>query len=104
MESRLRLYTDERKQSIVEAAARVAGKNPLKPLRRGDVADEAKCCPSLITHYFKSMVNLEAEMIRHAVEANDIPALAYAVGQRRETYMSKEQRAQAVAHLAGTLS
>lgn len=103
--SRIRLTPEDRKVAIVLAAMRVAARSPTKPLRRGDVAKEAGCCPSLITHYFTNMSALEQSAVLNAIVT--ISAIsgpeAYAMHAMGINHGINDHglRGAAAAHLAG---
>ena len=95
---RTRLTPDDRKVAIILAAMRVAACNPTKPLRRADVAKEAGCAQSLITHYFGKMSEVEKAAILQSITVGDFAALAYAVAQGLPGG-DKNQRMVAASHL-----
>lgn len=77
--TRERKNPDERRELILQAAVDVATEAGLSAVTRAAVADRAAVAPGLISHYFRDMANLRAEIMGHAIENRILAVIAQGV-------------------------
>lgn len=70
------------KEKILQAAVKVAEALPLYAVTRGKIAKKAKCAPSLVSWYFKTMDELRDAIVARAVETNNAEIVAWAIAAR----------------------
>lgn len=66
----------ERIGLILDAATRLAERHGYLKIKQREVAQSAGCAKGLVTHYFKSMDGLRDELMRHAIEENNLTIIA----------------------------
>jgi AcrR family transcriptional regulator len=90
------------KDTILKEAVRVARQRGLAGLTRRLVANGAACAVGTVNYHFESMADLCAEVILHAVQAEDIPFLARNIGDPKVTAkLSPELKARVAKYIAG---
>jgi AcrR family transcriptional regulator len=67
MSKRLRLSPDERREQIVEGAAKLFGSRPYSQVTTTDIAEAAGVARGLLNHYFSDKRGLYLEVVRRAV-------------------------------------
>ncbi len=80
----IRLNVIERKESILKACIRIAGKKGgnYRCITRQEIARAARCSPLLITHYFGGMRKLQKALIEHAIRTKQAHVIIQAVLNR----------------------
>lgn len=99
-----RLAPDDRKQQILDAAIRVAGRpGGWAQLTRESVAKEADCAEGLVSRYFGTMVAFRRAIMRAAIQARNLAVIAQglAAGDSNAQKAPPELKAAAVKTLAG---
>ena len=72
-----RLQPDDRKQQILDAAIKVAGRpGGWGKLTRDAVAREAQCAESLVSKYFGTMIAFRRSIMRAAIQARNLAVVA----------------------------
>ena len=72
-----RLQPDDRKQQILDAAIKVAGRpGGWGKLTRDAVAREAQCAESLVSKYFGTTVSFRRSIMRAAIQARNLAVVA----------------------------
>ena len=72
-----RLHPDDRKQQILTAAIKVAGRpGGWGKLTRDAVAKEAGCAEGLVSKYFGTMIAFRRSIMRAAVQARNLAVVA----------------------------
>lgn len=90
------------KDTILKEAVRVARQRGLAGLTRRLVANGAQCAVGTVNYHFESMADLCAEVIAHAVQAEDIQLLARNIGDPKVTAkLSPELKARVAKYIAG---
>ena len=74
-----RLQPQHRRQLILSAALRLAGRRGYREIEVGDVATEAKVSTALVIHYFGSMDVLRAAVLREAISREDLQVVAQGI-------------------------
>ncbi len=99
---RTRKKPDERRDLILAAAVTAALSGGLMHVTRADIATRANVAPSLVSHYFDSMISLRDEVMRSAVESNCLQLVAQGVAMNNPIAMAAPHalRADALASLA----
>src|SRR5574340_946913 len=98
-----RLAPDDRKQQILGAAIRVAGRpGGWAQLTRESVAKEADCAEGLPSKYFGTMVAFRRAIMRAAIQARNLAVIAQglAAGDSNAQKAPPELKAAAVKTLA----
>lgn len=99
-----RLKPDDRKQQILDAAIKVAGKpGGWAKLTRDAVAKEAECAEGLVSRYFGTMVVFRRAIMRAAITSANLRVVAQglAAGDPNAQKAPPEVKAAAVKTLAG---
>lgn len=99
-----RLAPDDRKQQILDAAIKVAGRpGGWAQLTRDAVAKEADCAEGLPSKYFGTMVAFRRAIMRAAIQARNLAVIAQglAAGDPNAQKAPPELKAAAVKTLAG---
>lgn len=77
----MRQHPEDRAASILNAAIVLAERpGGLAKLTRGLIAQCAKCAPGLVSHYFGDMRAVRSRVIHSAVNTNNFPIIAQALG------------------------
>lgn len=100
----MRLHPDNRKEQIIEAAVKVAGRpGGWSKLTREAVAREAQCADGLISKYFGTMVAFRRTIMRHAIKTANLSVVAQglAAGDTCAKKADPELKARALETLAG---
>jgi len=72
-----RLHPDDRKQEILNAAIKVAGRpGGWGKLTRDAVAKEAGCAEGLVSKYFGTMIAFRRSIMRAAIQARNLAVVA----------------------------
>ena len=72
-----RLHPDDRKQQILTAAIKVAGRpGGWGKLTRDAVAKEAGCAEGLVSKYFGTMIAFRRSIMRAAIQARNLAVVA----------------------------
>ena len=72
-----RLHPDDRKQQILNAAIKVAGRpGGWGKLTRDAVAREAGCAEGLVSKYFGTMIAFRRSIMRAAIQARNLAVVA----------------------------
>lgn len=72
-----RLHPDDRKQQILTAAIKVAGRpGGWGKLTRDAVAREAGCAEGLVSKYFGTMIAFRRSIMRAAIQARNLAVVA----------------------------
>lgn len=99
-----RLQPADRKQEILNAAIKVAGRpGGWAKLTRDAVAKEANCAEGLPSKYFGTMVNFKRAIMRAAIAAENLAVIAQglAAGDKSAQKADPELKARALNTLAG---
>ena len=76
-----RQHPADRREAILEAAIDIAGNGHLYTMTVGEVATQAACTRPLVNHYFLSLINLRANVIRWAVRNDGFPIIVQAMAR-----------------------
>ena len=99
-----RLLPDDRKQEILNAAMKVAGRpGGWSKLTRAAVAKEAGCAEGLPSKYFGTMISFRRAIMRAAIGAENLAVIAQglATGDKCAQKAAPESKARALNTLAG---
>ena len=99
-----RLLPDDRKQQILNAAIKVAGRpGGWAKLTRDAVAKEAGCAEGLPSKYFGTMITFRRAIMRAAIVAEELGVIAQglAAGDKCAQKAAPELKAAALNTLAG---
>ncbi len=99
-----RLQPAGRKQEILNAAIKVAGRpGGWSKLTRDAVAKEANCAEGLVSKYFGTMITFRRSIMRAAIGAENLVVIAQglASGDASAKKADPELKARALATLAG---
>ena len=99
-----RLHPDDRKQQILTAAIKVAGRpGGWGKLTRAAVAKEAGCAEGLVSKYFGTMIAFRRSIMRAAIGAENLAVVAQglAAGDASAKKADPELKARALSTLAG---
>lgn len=99
-----RLHPDDRKQQILTAAIKVAGRpGGWGKLTRDAVAKEAGCAEGLVSKYFGTMIAFRRSIMRAAIQARNLAVVAQglAAGDASAKKADPELKARALSTLAG---
>lgn len=99
-----RLPANDRKQQILNAAMKVAGRpGGWAKLTRDAVAKEAECAEGLPSKYFGTMVNFKRAIMRAAITAENLAVIAQglAAGDKCAQKADERLKKKALATLAG---
>jgi AcrR family transcriptional regulator len=99
-----RLRPDDRKQQILTAAIKVAGRpGGWAKLTRDAVAREAECADALVSKYFGTMLTFRRTIMRAAIVRADLSVIAQglAAGDKCAQKADPELKARALNTLAG---
>lgn len=99
-----RLKPDDRKQQILDATIKVAGRpGGWAKLTRDAVAKEADCAEGLVSRYFGTMVAFRRTIMRAAIASKNLAIVAQglAAGDPNAQKAPPELKAAAVKTLAG---
>jgi len=83
---------EERREQVLVAAMVAAVLTPYYELRREEIAACAGMAPSNINSYFGTMYNLRQEILKRAIETENVRVLARAIG-RNEPLVEKMPKA-----------
>jgi len=72
----------ERREQILKAAAELAGTGHYRHVTRKQIADSADIPPSLVSHYFGTMVQLRRALMRYAVKHSHLAIVAQGLASR----------------------
>lgn len=99
-----RLQPDDRKEQILSAAIKVAGRpGGWGKLTRDAVAREAQCAEGLVSKYFGTMITFRRSIMRAAIAAENLAVVAQGLAAG-DTYAKKadpDLKARALQTLAG---
>lgn len=99
-----RLQPADRKQEILNAAIKVAGRpGGWSKLTRDSVAKEAGCAEGLVSKYFGTMITFRRSIMRAAIVAENLAVVAQglAAGDASAKKADPELKARALSTLAG---
>ena len=99
-----RLHPDDRKQEILNAAIKVAGRpGGWGKLTRDAVAKEAACSEGLVSKYFGTMIAFRRSIMRAAIGTENLAVIAQglAAGDASAKKADPELKARALNTLAG---
>lgn len=99
-----RLQPADRKQEILNAAIKVAGRpGGWSKLTRDAVAKEAGCAEGLVSKYFGTMITFRRSIMRAAIGAENLAVVAQglAAGDASAKKADPELKARALSTLAG---
>ena len=99
-----RLHPDDRKQEILNAAIKVAGRpGGWGKMTRDAVAREAGCAEGLVSKYFGTMIAFRRSIMRAAIQARNLAVVAQglAAGDTNAQKAPPELKAAAVKTLVG---
>lgn len=82
MTKQIHLEKRERIAQILRAALKLAPRVGYNRLTREQIATEANVAPTLITHYFGTMVGLRRDIMREAVRVECLPVIAQGIALR----------------------
>lgn len=98
----MRLHPDNRKDQILAAALKVAGRpGGWGKLTRQSVAHEAQCAESLVSKYFGTMHSFRRAIMRAAIKRADLFVIAQGIasGDKCARKVDAELQARALASL-----
>lgn len=76
----MRLHPDNRKEQILDAAVKVAGRpGGWSKLTREAVAREAECADALVSKYFGTMLTFRRTIMRAAIVRADLSVIAQGI-------------------------
>jgi len=99
----MRLHPDNRKEQILDAAVKVAGRpGGWSKLTREAVAREAECAYALVSKYFGTMLTFRRTIMRAAIVRADLSVIAQgiAAGDKYAQKADADLKARALATLA----
>ena len=99
-----RLQPDDRKQQILDAAIKVAGRpGGWGKLTRDAVAREVQCAEGLVSKYFGTMVSFRRSIMRAAIVAENLHIIAQglAAGDASAKKADPDLKTRALQTLAG---
>lgn len=91
-----------RKDQLLQAALREAGRCGYQNIRREGVAKAAGVSVSLVTHYFETMTQLKRAVMRAAVAQEDLPVLAQGLAAKDKHALKAPKELQQLAAAAMT--
>lgn len=102
MTKRTRKAPETRKEDLLAAGCRAAKCLNYANVRFQHIADEAKVSRPLVVHYFKTLPQLQRDLMRYAVRNNvaEVIAQGLLVGDAHAKKATPEQREAAIAVLA----
>jgi hypothetical protein len=80
--------SEEIKEKILRAGIRLSHEKGFMCITRNGVTDEAGVTPSLLNYNFKTLKNLRSEIIRIAIEEDDLILVCQAIVARH--WLTKE--------------
>lgn len=99
----MRLHPDNRKEQILDAAVKVAGRpGGWSKLTREAVAREAQCADGLVSKYFGTMLTFRRTIMRAAIVRADLSVIAQGIasGDKYAQKADADLKARALATLA----
>lgn len=102
MELRQRLSPDERRDSILNAAMRLASRRDYQHITREKIAAEANVSPALVTHYLGPILDIHDVIMTKAVEQGIVSIVAHGLIHKHVIAMgaSEELRTLAWAYIS----
>lgn len=90
------------KNTILQAAVKLAPRRGLYAMTRRDVAKAAGCGNGTINYHFESMESLREAVMSHAIENECLPLLAlYVMVPKISRRLSPALKERVAAHIAG---
>lgn len=82
MKPQIKLLARERKAQILGAALTLCKTTSYARVTREQIAEQAKCPPTLITYHFGTMPSLRRGIMREAVRVECLPVIAQGLALR----------------------